>query len=90
MYERIDEVKPDKLRDKLVEHREAVFMGQDLSTIVRDLPVEFDLEAARLGDYDRETVIRLFREFEFRSLIERLPAMTGETAGETAEALQVS
>ena len=87
VYERIDEVKPDKLRDKLVEHREAVFMGQDLSTIVRDLPVEFDLEAARLGDYDRETVIRLFREYEFRSLIERLPAMTGESAGETAEAL---
>ena len=80
LYERIDEVKPDKLRDKLVEHRESVFMGQDLSTIVRDLPVEFDLEAARLGDYDRETVIRLFREYEFRTLIERLPAMTGESA----------
>ena len=73
MYERIDEVKPDKLRDKLVEHREAVLMGQDLSTIVRDLPVEFDLDAARLGDYDRETVIRLFREYEFRSL-DRAPA----------------
>ena len=88
LYERIDEVKPDKLRDKLVEHREAVFMGKDLSTIVRDLPVELDLEAARLGDYDRETVIRLFREYEFRSLIERLPAMTGETAGDAAEALR--
>ena len=78
----IDEVKPDKLREKLIEHRDAVFMGKDLSTIVRDLPVEFDLEAARLGDYDRETVIRLFREYEFRTLIERLPAMTGETAGQ--------
>ena len=79
LYERVDEVKPDKLRDKLIEHREAVFMGKDLTTIVRDLPVEFDLEAARLGDYDRETVIRLFREYEFRTLIERLPAMTGES-----------
>ena len=88
LYERIDEVKPDKLRDKLVEHREQVFMGKDLSTIVRDLPVEFDLEAARLGDYDRETVIRLFREYEFRTLIERLPAMTGETAGDAAEVLR--
>src|SRR6476660_663495 len=88
LYQRIDEVKPDKLREKLIEHREQVFMGKDLSTIVRDLPVEFDLEAARLGDYDRETVIRLFREYEFRSLIERLPAMTGETAGDAAEALR--
>ncbi|MBA3236296.1 MAG: DNA polymerase I, partial [Chloroflexi bacterium] len=88
LYERIAEVKPDKLRDKLVDHREQVFMGKDLSTIVRDLPVEFDLDAARLGDYDRETVIRLFREYEFRSLIERLPAMTGETAGDAAEVLR--
>jgi len=88
VYERLAEVKPDKLRDKLAEHREQVFMGRGLSTIVRDLPVEFDLEAARLGDYDRETVIRLFREYEFRSLIERLPQMTGETAGDAAETLR--
>ncbi len=88
LYERLDEVKPDKLRDKLAEYREQVFMGRGLSTIVCDLPVQFDLEAARLGDYDRETVIRLFREFEFRSLIERLPQMTGETAGDAAEALR--
>jgi DNA polymerase I len=88
LYERIDEVKPDKLRDKLIENRDAVFMGKELTTIVRDLPVEFDLAGARLGDYDRETVIRLFREYEFRSLIERLPAMTGESAGAAAEALR--
>jgi DNA polymerase-1 len=88
LYERIGEVKPDKLRDKLVEYREQVFMGKGLSTIVRDLPVDFDLAAARLGDYDRETVIRLFREYEFRTLIERLPAMTGETAGAAAETLR--
>ncbi len=88
LYERIVDVKPDKLRDKLVEHRDQVFMGKHLSTIVRDLPVSMDLEAARLGDYDRETVIRLFREYEFRSLIERLPAMTDETAGDAAEALR--
>ena len=88
LYDRIDEVKPDKLRDKLIENREAVFTGKGLTTIMRDLPVEFDLEAARLRDYDRETVIRLFREYEFRSLIERLPPMTGESAGDAAEALR--
>ena len=56
--------------------------------IVRDLPVELDLEAARLGDYDREAVIRLFREYEFRTLIERLPALSGERAEETVDALR--
>src|SRR3712207_7528982 len=49
---------PEKLREKLRDHREQVYQGKDLSTIVRDLPVELDLEAARLGDYDRDTVVR--------------------------------
>jgi DNA polymerase-1 len=79
MFARIDEVTPEKLRDKLLEHRDQIKMGHELSRIVRDLPVELDLEAARLGDYDRDTVVRLFREYEFRTLIERLPPMAGES-----------
>ena len=88
LYARIDEVKPDKLREKLREHREAVYMGRELTTIVRELPVTLDLEAARLGDYDRDTVIRLFREYEFRTLIERLPAMSGEDPAAKIQALR--
>jgi len=88
LYERIDEVKPDKLREKLVEHRDPVFRGRELTTIVRDLPVTLDLDAARLADYDRDTVLRLFREYEFRTLIERLPAMSGEDPAAKIQALR--
>jgi DNA polymerase-1 len=78
IYERIDSVLPEKLRAKLIEHREDVFRWRDLVTVRPDLPVELDIERARLGDYDRQEVLRLFREYEFRSLVERLPGMTGE------------
>src|SRR5688500_6963676 len=88
LFERLDDVTPEKLRDKLREHRDQVLMGRELTTIVRDLPVEIDLEAARLGDYDRDTVVRLFREYEFRTLIERLPPMAGESAEERTERLR--
>ena len=88
LYERLAEATPEKLRDKLAEHREQVFMGRELSRIVRDLPISLDLEAARLGDYDRDTVVRLFREYEFRTLIERLPPMAGESAQERADSLR--
>jgi DNA polymerase-1 len=88
IYERLAEVKPDKLREKLVEAREQVFASRELSRIVRDLPIEFDLEAARLSDYDRAEVVRLFREFEFRTLIDRLPPLTGESAMDAAEAMR--
>jgi DNA polymerase-1 len=88
MFARIDEVTPEKLRDKLREHFDQIQMGRELSTIVRDLPIELDLEAARLGDYDRDTVVRLFREYEFRTLIERLPPMAGESAEQRSESLR--
>src|SRR5688572_29017286 len=88
MFDRIDEVTPEKLRDKLREHFDHIQMGRELSRIVRDLPVELDLEAARLGDYDRDTVVRLFREYEFRTLIERLPPMAGESAEQRSESLR--
>ena len=88
LYERIDEVPKEKLRAALIEARERVLESRSLMTIMRDLPVELDLGAARLGEYDREGVIRLFREYEFRTLIERLPALAGEKADETVAALR--
>ncbi len=88
VFEHVAEVTPEKLRVALVEARERVLESRELMTIVRDLPVELDLPAARLGDYDREEVVRLFREYEFRTLIERLPGLTGERAEETVAALR--
>ncbi len=41
---RLDEVTPAKLGDKLREHVDQIRMGRELSTIVRDLPIDFDLE----------------------------------------------
>src|SRR4051794_19617526 len=88
LLSRLDEVTPAKLADKLREHVDQIRMGHELSRIVRDLPIEFDLSTARLGDYDRDTVVRLFREYEFRTLIERLPPMEGETAEQRTERLR--
>ena len=88
LYEHLDELNPPRLREPLGEAKDQVLMGRELMRIVRDLPVKLDLDAARLGDYDRETVIRLFREYEFRTLIERLPPLRGERADETAAAIR--
>ena len=88
LYERLAEVKQESLRTKLADAREQVFQSRELSRIVRDLPVTLDLDAAHLAEYDRAEVVRLFREFEFRSLIDRLPPLAGESALDAAEALR--
>ena len=95
IYEHLDEVK-GKLRERLDEHRASAFMSREVGRIVLDLPVELDLEEARTGRYDRRAVAQRFRELEFRSLIDRLPASSIAPTGfdspeqETKGGLQLS
>jgi DNA polymerase-1 len=95
IYEGLDEVK-GKLRERLVEHRESAFLSREIGRIITDLPVELGLEEARTGRYDRRAVAQRFRELEFRSLIDRLPASSIAPTGydspesETKGGLQLS
>ena len=75
-----------KLRAGLEEKREQVLHSREMSRIVTDLPVTLELDRTRRGAYDRATVIELFRDLEFRSLIPRLPPADGNTAAPTASA----
>ncbi len=88
LYDRVDEVPSPKLREALLEAKERVLGSRELMRIVRDVPVTLDLDAAKLDEYDREAVIRLFREYEFRTLIDRLPALAGESPEATFAALR--
>jgi len=47
-------------------------MSRELATIKLDVPIDFELEKCRWGDYDREKLLEIFRRFEFFSLIPRL------------------
>ncbi len=88
LFEHLDELVPEKLRAPIGEAKERLLMSRELMRIVRDLPVSLDLAAAKLDDYDREAVIRLFREYEFRTLIDRLPALAGESPEAAQNALR--
>jgi len=67
------EVTPTRARNALEANAELARRSKTLATIVRDLDVAIDLERSTVDDYDRERVIELFRELEFRSLVNKLP-----------------
>jgi DNA polymerase-1 len=73
IYGHLDEVKSPRFRKALEEGRDEAFLSKHLATIVTDVPLELELEACRVTQYDRDRVTALFRELEFRSLLERLP-----------------
>jgi len=71
VYEHLDEVQ-SRFRNKLDAGRDAAFLSRHLATIVRDAPVELDLDACRVRPIDHEQTMDLFRELEFRTLARRL------------------
>lgn len=73
IYEHLDEVKQTRFRNALEKGRDLAFLSQKLTTLLSDVDVELDLEACRIRTYDRSQVLDLFRELEFRSLVDRLP-----------------
>ena len=76
----LDEITPPRAKHALAAGVDAARFSKKLTTIVRDLPIEIDLERSHIGNYDREAVIALFRELEFRTLANRLPEPRADVA----------
>lgn len=72
IYENIENVKPDKLREKLVANKDLAFLCKHLATIHTDvtLPVSVDELKPAHPDFDR--LSKLYRELEFHSLLKKL------------------
>jgi len=62
---------PPKLRDKLAEYAEQIRQSKHLATVV-DAPVEWIWDDLRRRPPDQERVTSLFRDLEFKTLLERL------------------
>jgi DNA polymerase-1 len=68
ILEHLEELKP-KQQESLREHADQARRSKQLATIVRDVHVTLDLEASHVRGFDKEKVLRLLQELEFRSLV---------------------
>lgn len=73
LYDNIDDVSGKKLKEKLLDGKMSAFMSKKLGTIVKDVPLEESLDDFKKVDYDYEKLSELYREFEFNSMLDRLP-----------------
>ena len=88
MLARIEEVEPKRLRNALADGVDEAQLSRELATIICDVPeVTLDLDAAVLRDYDRQAVVDLFHELEFRSLASRLPESSQPASVESQPAV---
>ena len=75
IYEHLEDI-PTRFQSKLEENRDIAYLSRKLGEIVTDVPLEFNLDDCRASGYDRDGVEKLFRELEFRTLVDRIPGGT--------------
>lgn len=81
----VDDVTPTRARNALAANIDQARKSKELATIVRDVDLDFDLEAAHVHDFDRDTITDLFRTLEFRSLLNKLPVPHNHLAAAEAQ-----
>ncbi|MFB4391122.1 MULTISPECIES: DNA polymerase I [unclassified Pseudomonas] len=97
LYENLDKVPGLAIRGaktlpaKLEEHRDAAFMSYELATIKVDVELDITVDALVCGEPDREALLALYTEMEFKSWIaevQRDAAQAGEDVAPATEAQQ--
>ena len=60
------------LRKKIEENAATIMLSKDLATIRTDVPVDATPESLALGEVDKDKLFAIFKELEFKSLIDRV------------------
>ncbi len=72
-----------KLRETLIKEKDIAELSLKLSTIDRDVKIDFDITKASFDTFDKEKVIALFKQLGFRSLIPRLDKISVDGSSDT-------
>jgi len=72
IYKNINMVKPDSLKEKLLNSYEQALMSKKLATIILDVPMQLDLDECKYTEFNHGKVKEVLEKYNFKSLIRRL------------------
>ncbi|HEQ65278.1 MAG TPA: hypothetical protein ENN64_00415, partial [bacterium] len=81
IYSNIDNIKP-RWKNLLNESAEQAGLSRELAEIDREAPISVDLEDCLMRDFSRVDVENVFRKYEFRSLMNKIPGTVNEEKNE--------
>jgi DNA polymerase-1 len=71
LFENTDKITKESLKKKLEDAREKALLSKKLVTIDKAIPIEVTIDDLRLGAPRKEKLAGIFRELEFKSLIDK-------------------
>ncbi|NMS89058.1 DNA polymerase I [Clostridioides difficile] len=84
LIENTDKLK-GSVKKKIEENKELAIQSKRLATIIRDVPIEVNLDSMIFGDYDKDELLDKFRYFGFTSLLSRLVDLVDSNDTEQVE-----
>lgn len=84
----ISKVSGAKRKENLTAHSDQARLSYQLAKIVRDLPLDIDLDELTAKEPDRSRMLEIFRTFEFRTLsrrVEELDLTSGSKGDENSD-----
>lgn len=86
IYKRIDKVRPETLRKKLLDGYDQAIMSKKLATLDLKTPINFSRENSRYGKLPLDTVVPILKAYNFKSLLRRLGVgLNGEVESKNAD-----
>ncbi len=70
LYNNIDKIKSKPQRRLLEENKKLAYLSKELAAIDTDVDIDVDFSRLKLTEPDREKLYQLFKELEFKSLLE--------------------
>jgi DNA polymerase-1 len=74
LSKRYPRVFTDKLKDNLVKHQGDAILSKDLATVMRDVPIDVDIEGMRTQEPNQNKLAELYQHYEFRTLLKNVPS----------------
>jgi len=74
-----------KLGEKIIENKELGVLSKKLAKIILDVPIDYNLDEFKLSDPDKEIVLKVFDELEFRRIKETFFKIFGTNSSQLEE-----
>jgi DNA polymerase I len=82
IYKNLDNIKKlprgEKTAKLLTQDKKTAFLSKKLAKIITNVPLKFKLSDCCLLEFDKDKIINLLKEFEFHSLLNKLPSKDWE------------
>ena len=76
IYENIDQIENEKLKEKLLNSKESAFLSKKLVTILTDVKVDASISDFEKKEVDKTKLESIFKELEFTGLLKKIGSGT--------------